>query len=282
MTIKELQLFMHKNLDFLYPKEEIQVFYFMLLEFYANRSRTAVLLDSEQTLAVSVEEKIAMAIEQLKTGKPIQYILGETWFYSNRFFVDENVLIPRQETEELVDWILSETDKNLKISILDIGCGSGCISVSLAKELSQAEVTALDISEKALATAEKNARENGVKNLRFLQQDILKTDFLSQKYDIIVSNPPYVRELEKQEIHNNVLDYEPHLALFVPNDKPLMFYEKIADLAKKSLTENGKLFFEINEYLGKEMMQMMKNKGFGRVELREDLSGNPRMLKAEL
>lgn len=272
---------MYQNLDFLYSKEEIQIFYFMLLEFYGGLSKSDVLLYSEKVLGNSLEIKILKAIDELKSEKPIQYILGETQFFSGRFFVDENVLIPRQETEELVAWILSEIPKNEEVNILDVGCGSGCISVSLAKFLQKAKVMALDISEKAIAVAKKNADENQVK-VDFVVQNVLETDCFPVKYDIIVSNPPYVRELEKQEIQNNVLNYEPHLALFVSDEKPLVFYEKIADLAKTSLTKKGKLFFEINQYLGNETMKMLKNKGFAKVELRDDLSGNPRMIKATL
>ena len=207
--------------------------------------------------------------------------MGETEFFSNRFFVDENVLIPRQETEELVAWIISETNANQKINILDIGCGSGCISISLAKVLSNTKVTAIDISKKAIELAKRNAVENNVQ-IHFIEQNILETNSLTEKYDIIVSNPPYVREIEKNEIKNNVLCYEPHLALFVPDDTPLLFYKKITQLAKFSLNENGKLFFEINQYLGNETKKMIENNGFTNVVLRNDLIGNPRMIKAEI
>ncbi|GIM53206.1 release factor glutamine methyltransferase [Capnocytophaga cynodegmi] len=250
------------------------------MNFYGNLSKTDILLYPEKDLDSSLEINILNAVNKLKSEKPIQYILGETEFFSNRFFVDENVLIPRQETEELVDWIISETTHNKPISILDIGCGSGCISISLAKALPDARVTALDISEKAIAIAQKNAIENNV-NIHFLEKNILEVDFLPEKYDIIVSNPPYVRELEKKEIHNNVLNYEPHLALFVSNEKPLIFYEKITQLAKLSLNEGGKLFFEINQYLGEETKNTIIKEGFEKVELKNDLLGNARMIKAE-
>lgn len=279
MNIKELNTLIHTSLNSLYPKEEIQVFYFMLLEFYGNISRTNVLLSPELNLDNSLTISILNAVEELKTEKPIQYILGETEFFNNRFFVNENVLIPRQETEELVAWIISETSKNQEVTILDIGCGSGCISISLAKALPKTKVSALDVSQKALDIAQKNAQRNNAE-IKFLHQDILQTDSLSEKYDVIVSNPPYVRESEKREIQNNVLNYEPHLALFVPDEKPFLFYEKITDLAKKSLNAKGKLFFEINQYLSKEIINMLKDKGVRDIELREDLSGNPRMIKA--
>lgn len=279
MNIRELKHRMFENLKNLYPIEEIQIFYFMLLESYGNILKTDVLLNPDLKIDKALETNVLRAIDVLKKGKPIQYILGEAYFFSNRFLVDESVLIPRQETEELVAWIISEIPDNQPIHILDIGCGSGCISISLAKEKPQAKVTAIDISERALAVAQQNAHMNNVE-ISFKQQDILQTMSLSEKYDVIVSNPPYVRICEKKEIHDNVLKYEPHLALFVSDEKPLIFYEKITELAKNALNIGGKLFFEINQYLGKETSQMIESKGFTSIELRNDLNGNPRMLKA--
>ena len=281
MNIKEIQNLMYKNLNNLYPKEEVQVFYFYLLDFYGKISKTEALSSPFLEIDDKQRDNIIKAICDLKDEKPIQYILGETEFFSNRFFVDENVLIPRQETEELVAWIISETNANQKINILDIGCGSGCISISLAKVLPNTKVTAIDISKKAIELAKRNAVENNVQ-IHFIEQNILETNSLTEKYDIIVSNPPYVREIEKNEIKNNVLCYEPHLALFVPDDTPLLFYKKITQLAKFSLNENGKLFFEINQYLGNETKKMIENNGFTNVVLRNDLIGNPRMIKAEI
>ena len=221
------------------------------------------------------------AIRELQTAKPIQYILGETEFFSNRFFVNENVLIPRPETEELVDWVLQEyPDKSEKIKILDVGTGSGCIAISLAKALPNAVVTAIDVSEGALKVAKRNAELNSVVTY-FLQQDILRIETLPDKYDIIISNPPYVRELEKKEIRHNVLEYEPHLALFVPDNNPLLFYDKIATLAQQTLNPNGSLFFEINQYLGQEMQTLLEQKLFTEITLRQDLFGNDRMIKAK-
>lgn len=281
MTLRELKLHINTSLNSFYPKEEIQAFYFILLHFYGGLSKTDILISPNRTIDNLHKIKILNAIEELTAEKPIQYILGETEFFSNRFFVDENVLIPRQETEELVAWIISETNANQKINILDIGCGSGCISISLAKVLPNTKVTAIDISKKAIELAKRNAVENNVQ-IHFIEQNILETNSLTEKYDIIVSNPPYVREIEKNEIKNNVLCYEPHLALFVPDDTPLLFYKKITQLAKFSLNENGKLFFEINQYLGNETKKMIENNGFTNVVLRNDLIGNPRMIKAEI
>jgi release factor glutamine methyltransferase len=219
-------------------------------------------------------------LEKLKIQIPIQYIIGTTHFYGLEFIVDENVLIPRPETEELVDWIVklnSKLSKKKNLKILDIGTGSGCIAVSLAKNIPNSEVFAIDVSEKALAIAKKNAILNKVP-VTFLHKNILETKDLNQKFDIIVSNPPYVRNLEKAEIKPNVLDNEPHLALFVPDNDPLIFYKKIAELAAANLNPNGQLFFEINQYLGKETQELLEYIGLKNIELRKDIYGNDRMI----
>lgn len=264
----------------IYEENEITTYYFMLLEFYAGLSKVDVLVHPYEKLPDSVKNSLSVAVDQLKTHKPIQYILGETLFFSNRFFVNEDVLIPRQETEELVDWIILQADKTKKLQILDIGCGSGCIAISLAKALPNAQVSAVDISAKALQIAQKNAVINHA-TIDFIQKDILTTENLEGCFDIIVSNPPYVRNLEKEEIHKNVLQYEPHLALFVPDENPLLFYDKIADLARNALTQNGTLYFEINQYLGQQTTDLLLQKDFTAVELRNDLQNNPRMIRAE-
>lgn len=199
--------------------------------------------------------------------------------------MNENTLIPRPETEELVEWIVAESRNSAtgSLKILDIGTGSGCIAISLAKNLPNAEVFALDVSEKALAVAKKNADTNKVK-VNFIQADILKINDLvelSTHFDIIVSNPPYVRHLEKAEIKPNVLEYEPHLALFVEDTDALLFYRKIAKLAKENLAEKGKLFFEINQYLGKETLQLLEKFGFNSTELKKDIYGNDRMTRSD-
>lgn len=280
MTFAELKAHIHNSLQSLYPKSEINSFYFILLEHYGNYTTAEVLANVSTQLTDNITKAIQQAITELQTAKPIQYILGETEFFSNRFFVDENVLIPRPETEELVDWVLQTyPDKTYPLHILDVGTGSGCIAISLAKALPEAQVTAIDVSPKAIAVAQRNAERNGIK-VQFLQRDILQTKTLPEKYDIIISNPPYVRELEKNEMHSNVLNYEPHLALFVPDDRPLLFYEQIATLAQQYLKPKGRLFFEINQYLAAEMQVMLAQKNFTEITLRQDLSGNDRMLCA--
>jgi release factor glutamine methyltransferase len=225
-------------------------------------------------------------VKRLQKEEPIQYIIGTTEFYGLPFLVDKNTLIPRPETEELVSWVIEEVAKLQsntvsKLSILDIGTGTGCIPISLAKNLPKAKITAVDISSKALEIAKKNAQLNKV-TINFIELDILTTKSLPQEFDVIVSNPPYVRELEKEEIKNNVLKNEPQLALFVADENPLIFYNKIAYLAKQQLSKNGMLFFEINQYLGKETVNMLAKKGFKNIQLKKDLFGNDRMIKCVL
>ncbi|MDO5608419.1 MAG: peptide chain release factor N(5)-glutamine methyltransferase [Capnocytophaga sp.] len=276
MNLINFKKYLSNSLAGNYPQEEIQTFYFILLEHFAGLSKIEILMQTEFEISEEIEKKLQATVNELVSGTPLQYVLGETIFYGNRFFVNENVLIPRQETEELVSWICKNIPENQPFRLLDIGTGSGCIAISIAKKFPEIKVTAIDISEKALETARKNALENDVK-IHFVQQNILTSTELPISYDIIVSNPPYVRETEKSEIKNNVLHHEPHLALFVSDENPLLFYEKIADLAKNHLTKNGKLFFEINQYLGNETLAMLQNKGF-QSELKKDLNGNDRMV----
>lgn len=314
MTIKQLQLYFLENLATLYPKEEIQSFFYLLAEHQLQLKKVDISLNPDKEISTSNIDFFDNAFSELKQEKPIQYILGETEFYGLPFKVTKDVLIPRPETEELVSWVLSETKDerqktkderrktgNRKINILDIGTGSGCIPISLAKNSPNAAVYALDVSKKALAIAKQNAKLNNV-DIHFIEQDILASNVISNTtknksslfednersseksqplmFDIIVSNPPYVRNLEKQEIKNNVLENEPHLALFVEDDNPLLFYDKIANIAKQQLTKNGLLFFEINQYLGDETTELLKSKGFTDVVLRKDLFDNDRMIKA--
>ena len=286
MKITALKSHFFSELNTIQEDSEIESFFFILTEYLHNLKRIDVSLNPDFEVSEADLEKWNNIISELKTEKPIQYITGEAWFYGLRFEVNENTLIPRPETEELVEWIIEES-KNLKIqqsnnlTILDIGTGSGCIPISLKKEIPNAIVAAIDVSEKALEMARKNALDNEVE-VNFMLQNILETESLIEKYDIIVSNPPYVRNLEKQEIKKNVLDYEPHLALFVEDTNALLFYRKIAELALTSLSPNGKLFFEINQYLGKETVELLENLGFKNIQLRKDFVGNDRMICCEL
>ncbi|MBG7629077.1 MAG: peptide chain release factor N(5)-glutamine methyltransferase [Bacteroidetes bacterium] len=265
-----------------YPKTEIQSFFNILVEFRLKLSRIDVALNSDYEINTLDLNFLQKALIDLKKHKPIQYITGETEFYNLPFKVNEHVLIPRPETEELVDWIVADSKletQHSKLNMLDIGTGSGCIPISLAKNLPNTKVSAIDISLEALKTAEINAQFNNV-DIHFIEKDILNTNSLSEVYDVIISNPPYVRELEKDEMQKNVLDNEPHLALFVENNNPLLFYDKIADLAKSHLTKNGHLYLEINQYLGKETADLLNAKGFKNIELRKDIFGSDRMIKA--
>ncbi|MGV3697168.1 peptide chain release factor N(5)-glutamine methyltransferase [Flavobacterium sp.] len=293
MQIKSYKEIFKRELQSVYDGQEIDSFFYLVLEHLHGLKRIDLALDPETVMDGTHLRQWKAILADLKTQKPIQYILGETEFFGLRFLVNEHTLIPRPETEELVQWIINEEGKqnrqNNKITLLDIGTGSGCIAVSLAKSLTNAEVFAVDVSEKALVTAERNAEINGAK-VNFINADILKISDLQQltaygfqtpaSFDLIVSNPPYVRELEKTEIKPNVLEYEPHLALFVADDDALLFYRKIAQLATKNLALKGKLYFEINQYLGRETVQLLEDLGFKNVRLMKDIYGNDRMVSA--
>jgi release factor glutamine methyltransferase len=280
MKIKEYRTQFIQVLTSMYGEGEAESFFYLILEEKQQLKRIDLVLHPD--LEISEEEIVVWnsILEQLKLEIPIQYLLGKTSFYGLDFEVNSTVLIPRPETEELVDWIVSNVLKNGRsksIKILDIGTGSGCIAISLAKNLPNAEVFAIDVSEKALSTAKKNAKLNEVE-VTFIEQNILETLDLGQEFDIIVSNPPYVRNLEKEEIKKNVLDNEPHLALFVEDNDALIFYRKIAELSQKNLSYSGQLYFEINQYLGKEMIELLEKMDFKNIELRKDIYENDRMM----
>ena len=287
MKLKEFKLLFSESLLETYPKTEVDSFFFILMEEKLELQRIDTVLNPDFLIDATTVVGLKIILKRLQKEEPIQYILGKTEFYGLPFLVDKNTLIPRPETEELVEWILSEIheiqggNQKTPLAILDIGTGTGCIPITLAKNTVNTVITAIDISAAALRIAKKNAVLNAVP-VNFIRQDILKTTQLPQKYDVIVSNPPYVRELEKVEISTNVLANEPHLALFVPDKNPLLFYNKIADLAKQQLNESGILFFEINQYLGKETVKMLEEKGFQNIQLKKDLFGNDRMLLCRL
>lgn len=287
MKALELKHIFHKELDTIYGKDEVNSFFYLCLEHNLNVPRIQLSLEPEFTISKSETDSFFKVLEKLKQQKPIQYILGETEFYGLPFKVNNHVLIPRPETEELVTLVLQNIRKqklNSKpITILDIGTGSGCLAVSLAKNLSNAEVYALDVSKYALKVARQNADLNNVE-ITFIEANILNKsiwdlNFKNLKFDVITSNPPYVRNLEKSEIKLNVLDNEPHIALFVEDENPLQFYNAITDFAVNNLKLNGELYFEINQYLGIETKQVLVDADFENVELLKDLNGNDRMLK---
>lgn len=279
MLLKEIKNIYHSELDPIYPKEEVDSFFYLTIAHHLNLERFVLALQPNLTLSKKEEQPLFEVLAQLRLKKPIQYILGSTHFMDMDFKVNENVLIPRPETEELVRWVLEDyrMDGNKEISILDIGTGSGCIAISLAKNMKRAKVYGLDISKKALEVAKDNAVKNQVE-VEFLNADILNMEYFKEKVDVIVSNPPYVRLLEKEKMKPNVIENEPGSALFVPDNDPLVFYRKINELAKKNLKSGGRLYLEINQYMGKETKALFEN-GFIEVELRKDMFGNDRMLK---
>ncbi|MDY0986441.1 Release factor glutamine methyltransferase [Flavobacterium sp. ACN2] len=284
MKIKQYRTQFIKELSPFYDAYEAESFFYLILEDKHQLRQIDLALNHELVFDENDFVIWDELLKQLKKEVPIQYLLGKTNFYGLDFEVNENVLIPRPETEELVEWIINENtsrDKNKKLRILDIGTGTGCIAISLASNLPHAEVVAIDVSKKAIETAKRNAVRNNVE-VTFVLLDILKEEELRCQFDIIVSNPPYVRNLEKAEIKKNVLDYEPHLALFVEDHDALIFYRKIALLAKKALLEKGKLYFEINQYLGKEMTDLLESMDFKSVELRKDIYDNDRMISGKV
>lgn len=280
MRLTEYRTVFIQELSAIYDEQEIDSFFYIILEDFHHMKRVDLALNPDFELSPEFLKQWENVVAQLKEQRPIQYILGETEFYGLPFYVNEHTLIPRPETEELVDWIIKASkvaSQKSQVKILDIGTGTGCIAISLAKNLSNAKVYAMDVSEKALEVAQKNAKRNEV-TVEFLHQSILETEDLGQTFDIIVSNPPYVRHLEKEEIRKNVLDFEPHLALFVEDEDALLFYRKITELAVKNLNDNGQLYFEINQYLGNEMVQLLQQHNFQQIELRKDIYGNDRMI----
>ncbi|WP_246054119.1 MULTISPECIES: peptide chain release factor N(5)-glutamine methyltransferase [Antarcticibacterium] len=269
-----------KALEGEYPPEEAGSFFNLLAEAYLKKTRLEIALEPNAPVNDKKLSLFDAAVERLMNHEPIQYIIGETEFFGLKFRVNENVLIPRPETEELVQWILEDVRRNdasAKLKILDIGTGSGCIAVSLAKLLPQATVSAMDISAKALEVAKENATLNAAE-VNFIEADILQQEKLEEKYDIIVSNPPYVREIEKKEMQRNVLEHEPATALYVKDLDPLIFYNKITKLATGTLNPGGCLYFEINQYLAEDTRELVEGFGFT-TTLKKDIFGNHRMLK---
>jgi len=263
-----------------YPDSEIRGFVRLIMESVCGLSYTEMILQKDRVPTADKKKELEEIIKRLKTYEPIQYILGETEFFDLKLKVNPNVLIPRPETEELVNWIL-ESEIAQQSKILDIGTGSGCIALALKANLPESDVWGVDISEKALETASNNAKLNKLE-VNFRKADILHFDVSNwAELDVVVSNPPYVRLSEKQLMQKNVLDFEPVGALFVPDDDPLLFYRAIAEFSMNSLRKNGFLFLEINEYLGAETVDLLEETGFRNVEIRMDLFGKNRMIRCQ-
>lgn len=283
-TIKDVFVGFKAKLNALYGTQEAAALALTVLNEVSGLSNAYLKAFPEQELTSEQWEKVNDILVELITGKPLQYILGHTEFYGLPFKLNSSVLIPRPETEELVDWVLkSEFSKTDEINILDIGTGSGCIAISIKKNLSNANVWAMDISTDALSTAKENAVLNHVE-VNFIAADILTLsptfNLLPLSFNLIISNPPYVTPADKDLMHTNVTDFEPHTALFVPQNDPLLFYKVIAEVALKRLSTGGLLFLEINESYGDDTVNMLESKNFKQVELRKDMSGRDRMVKA--
>ena len=280
--IADVLKFFRQELKDIYDPGEIETFILYCFEAYLNFNKTDLILSATEHVTESELLKFNFAVKQLKQQRPIQYILGTADFYGLKFMVNEQVLIPRPETEELVELIIRENKAKQQPAILDIGTGSGCIAVALKKNLPDANVSALDVSAEALEVARQNAQSNGV-DISFLEQDILQWEpDKSLKFNLIVSNPPYICHSEKAEMHKNVLEHEPHLALFVPNEDPLLFYRTIAEFALTHLEKNGKLYFEVNAYYGLEISKMLGEKGFKNITLINDLNNKNRILHGSI
>lgn len=281
MTIRDVKIEFQQKLATLYDAKEIQSIFAIIAE-EAGFSTTALILQADEPLT---EEKIQYfnnCLQKLELSEPVQYVRGKADFYDLQFTVTPAVLIPRPETEELVQLIINE-NANFHGNLIDLGTGSGCIAISLASNFPTAQITAMDISSAALEVAKQNAQNNNV-NIKFIHADMQKDDCLqdNQQFDIIVSNPPYVCNAEKKDMRANVLQHEPHLALFVDDDNyPLQFYKAIAQFATKHLKENGTIYCEINETLGKETAELFQSYGFKNSQVIQDLFGKDRIVKAQ-
>lgn len=277
--MQNIKTHIQDQLKDIYSANEIRILTSMIFENVLELSASELLNYKFNQLSDEDHTKIKEFTKRLKNREPIQYILGETEFYNLKFKVTSDVLIPRPETEELIDWAL-EFIKNKPLSILDIGTGSGCIAVTIGKKNPNAKIHAWDISETALQIAAENAQNNQVE-IFFSKKDILKIQNHQILYDVIISNPPYIPNEEKNSIDAQVVDFEPHLALFVADNQPLIFYESISRFAKTNLTQGGMLFFEIHQNYGSQMVEMLQKMEFHNIELKKDISGNDRMIRAE-
>ena len=271
--VSNIVQYFKEELSSIADEREIISWAYLSIEHLLSYNRSDCIIYADKEITSEISDRIKQIIADLKTKKPLQYILGTTEFYGLKFKVNKHTLIPRPETEELVEWILKEEFS----SALDIGTGSGCIAITLAKN-TNAKITAIDVSEDALQVAKENARINEVE-INFLQQDILQTTSLP-KVDVIVSNPPYVLESEKENMKANVLEYEPNLSLFVADNDPLIFYKKIGVLAEKSLNCEGKLYFEINEQYWAKISETLRDIGFVDIALKKDINDKDRLVKA--
>lgn len=281
MQLRAVKDIFHKELFPQYPKGEIDSFFSLCIEHFLGLGQFTLVMQPGYTLTHEEETPLFQALSRLKTNEPIQYILGKAYFRDLILSVNEHTLIPRPETEELVQWVVDGVRHATvnDIKILDIGTGSGCIAIALAKELSNAQVFALDTAPGALELAQQNAQENKVK-VNFMEADVFHMKW-DMEFDIIVSNPPYVREMEKAQMHENVTSYEPGTALFVPDDDALRYYRAIAECAQKCLRPDGLLYLEINQYLSTETKTLFEAHLFQENRLKKDIFGNYRFLRCK-
>jgi len=285
MTLNEARTVLTKELTTIYDNDELKNIVDLVLEHITNMPRMEQVKSKLAYLTCTQLESIDTITERLKRNEPVQYVLGEGWFAGMKFKVNKNVLIPRPETEELVDWVVKESQKS-KVknqNILDVGTGSGCIPITIKKKLPLANITAIDVCSEALFIATENAIEYTV------EVDFILLDFLDEEkwkelgqFDIIVSNPPYVKQNEKDTMHARVKEFEPHLALFVRDNDALLFYKKLSHFSVKHLKPGGSLFVEINEALGDTVVNLFRSTGFTDIELKKDMQGKDRMLRASV
>ncbi len=281
ITVKDAYHTFKTRLEPLYSAQEIDALTSLVLGELTGHSRAKLKAFGEIELTSEQTDRATSILEQLLTGMPVQYILGHTEFYGHTFKVTPTVLIPRPETEELVEWVADTIRDGRGLKLMDIGTGSGCIPISLKLTNTENEIFAVDISSEALSIAKENALLNKA-DIAFIETDVLKplpTQITAERFDVIISNPPYVTGADKLQMHRNVTDFEPHKALFVPDDDPLLFYVRIADIANELLVDGGYLFFEINESFGQQTSAMLAAKGFTDIELRQDMSGRDRMIR---
>jgi release factor glutamine methyltransferase len=277
-TIKDIRFYIAKELDFHYNEQEQRTIADILIKTVLNITKFHQLYDNEFTVSEKDALKIIDYTERLKTGEPVQYVVGETSFYDFTIRVNRSTLIPRPETEELVDLIIKE-NKGYRGNITDLGTGSGCIAVALAVNLPHAKITGVDISEEALKIAHINSDLNNA-GVSFIKGDILDQNIIGlPEAGIIVSNPPYVRESEKLRMSGNVLDFEPPLALFVTDSDPLVYYNAILKIAEKALLPGGRLYFEINEAMGMSMIRLLKENNYSETEIVLDINNRERIIK---
>jgi release factor glutamine methyltransferase len=290
MTLNEARTVLTKELVTIYDDDELKNIIDLVLEHITSMPRSEQVKSKLAYLTCTQLEAIDLITERLKNNEPVQYVLGEAWFAGMKFKVNKNVLIPRPETEELVDWVIKESQKSNPDSyrdksqnILDVGTGSGCIPITIKKKLARASVSAIDICSEALFVATENAIDHNT-DIDFILLDFLDEEKWRElgQFDIIVSNPPYVKQSETQTMHERVMNFEPHLALFVPDNDALVFYRKLADFSLTHLKPGGRLFVEINEALGEMVVNLIRSVGFGNVELKKDMQGKDRLVVASV